>query len=270
MSIITRMKIILSRMAIRTIGQSSRGIRMVTSIGLTSGIMLDYIYQNQPQGSFLIGRWLDKIYLSHPAWEDVRIRKRNLEQYLLRAVQIQEERGEKPVILDVAAGSARYLLDVLSQNNMSGVQAICRDLDRDALNLGRQNAVNRGLTSVRFETGDAFNQKSLAGVERAVNIVVSSGFYDWITDDDLVRKSMLLIYDLLPRGGSFVFTNQSRHPSLEFTQQVFSDYRGEPLRMTLRPVQQVNAWAEDAGFKIIKTTGDEQYNYSVTLATKPE
>ena len=79
-----------------------------------------------------------------------------------------------------------------------------------------------------------------------------------------------MIYDVLPEDGCFLFTNQSKHVSQEFTQQVFSDFKGNPLRMTLRPAQTVNKWVEDIGYEIFKTTGDEEYNYSVTLAVKPK
>ena len=270
MSIILRLKILLTRLGVKTIGQSSRGIRLVTQIGLTSGIMLDYIYRNQPQGKFLIGKWLDHIYLSHPAWEDVRIRKKNLEEYLVEAIKKQRERNRKPVILDVAAGSARYILDTVSREDMQDVTAVCRDLDNDALALGKSNASEMGIRSVKFEVGDAFSAESLAEVEPAPNIMVSSGFYDWINEDTRVQESMSLIWDVLPEGGCFLFTNQSKHVSQEYTQQVFSDFKGNPLRMTLRPAQTVNKWVEDIGYEIFKTTGDEEYNYSVTLAVKPK
>ena len=145
MGSILRFKILLTRLGVKTIGQASQGIRMVSRIGLTSGIMLDYIYRNQPQGKFLIGKWLDHVYLSHPAWEDVRIRKKNLEEYLVEAIQQQRERNSKPVILDVAAGAARYILDALSREDMQDVTAVCRDLDNDALTLGRSNASEMGV-----------------------------------------------------------------------------------------------------------------------------
>jgi hypothetical protein len=269
MGIGLRLKILLTRLGVKTIGQASLGIRMVSRIGLTSGIMLDYIYRNKPQGKFLIGKWLDHVYLSHPAWEDVRIRKTNLQEYLVEAVHLQRNLHRTPVILDVAAGAARYILDTLSREDMRDVTVICRDLDNDALTLGGNNASEMGVNSVKFEIGDAFSAESLAEVNPAPNIIVSSGFYDWINDDVRVQESMSLIFDMLPEGGCFLFTNQSKHISLEFTQQVFSDFKGNPLRMTLRPAQTVNKWVEDIGFKIFKTTGDEEYNYSVTLAIKP-
>lgn len=269
MNVSVKLKILLTKLAVKTVGQSSRGIRLVTRSGLTSGIMLEYIYRNQPQGNLFIGKYVDKIYLSHPAWEDIRIRKGNLEKFLEEAIEIQRGLKRKPVILDIASGPARYILDTLSRKEMDDVKAICRDLDEDALNLGRRNATELGLNSVEYCTGDAFDEESLVGLVPEANVAVSSGFYDWITDDELVKKSMFLIFNVLPAGGCFLFTNQARHVSYELTQAVFSDHHGKPLRMSLRPAELVNGWAKDAGFSIVHTTGDEELNYSITLARKP-
>jgi hypothetical protein len=67
MNIWLNTRILLGRLAVRTLGQTSDGIKLVTTKGLTSGIMLDYIYQNKPHGRFIIGTWIDKFYLSHRA-----------------------------------------------------------------------------------------------------------------------------------------------------------------------------------------------------------
>ena len=269
MNLLTRTQILLGRLAIRTLGQTSEGIRLVTTLGLTSGVMLDYIYQNQPHGRFIIGRWIDKFYLSHRAWEDVRTRKANLEEYLIEAVSVERAQKHRPVIVDIASGSARYILDVKSKAGMEDIGVICRDLDHEALERGKHNADMRGITGIQFTTGDALNAESLALIEPKANIAVSSGFYDWINENDVVQKSMALIYNILPSGGCFLFTNQARHVNQEFVQGVFMDLRGQSLRMTMRSAAQMNGWAEDAGFTIIKTTGDMKYNYSVTLAQKP-
>ena len=265
----TRTKISLARAAVKTLGQTSDGIRLVTRVGLTSGVNVDYIYQNQPHGRFIIGKWFDKIYLSNPAWEDVRTRKANLEKYLVEAVSVQRKLIRKPVIVDVAAGSARYILDIKSHEEMDDVLVICRDLSLEALERGKHNAELLGIKGIQFVTGDAFSAESLAQIEPKANVAVSSGFYDWINEDELVQKSMALLYGLLPSGGCFLFTNQARHVNQAFAEGVFTDFHGDSLRMTMRSAARVNGWAETAGFRILKTTGDEKFNYSVTLAQKP-
>ena len=219
----------------RTLGRASDGVRIAFDSGFTSGVMLDYVYENRPRGRFLIGRWFDRYYLSHPGWEAIRIRKANLERLLESAVSTLRGEGARPVLLDVASGPGQYMLDVLSRPGMDDIEATCRDLDESGLALGRRNAEERGIANVRFVAGDALDRDSLNAVEPRPNIVISSGFYDWITDDDLVRKSMSLIHEVLPENGFFLFTNQAGHVDLEMVQAVFIDFRGDPLRMVTRP-----------------------------------
>ncbi len=152
---------------------------------------------------------------------------------------------------------------------MEDIDVVCRDLDTDALNQGKTNAEKLGLTNMKFTAGDALKAESLTEIQPKANIAVSSGFYDWINEDGLVQKSMALLYDILPTGGCFVFTNQVRHVNQEFVEGVFIDLRGRPLRMTMRPAEELNSWSEAAGFRILKTTGDKDFNYSVTLVQKP-
>jgi SAM-dependent methyltransferase len=258
----------LMRLLIRSVGRTSRGIRIAFEHGFTSGVMLEYIYRNQAQGSFLIGKLIDRAYLSHVGWEVIRTRKRHLEQLLGEAIEMQRKGGRKPTILDVASGPGQYVLDVLSGSGMEDISAVCRDLADEALALGRRNAAERGLDSVTFAKGDALSRESLRSVQPGPNIAVSSGFYDWIVDDDLVRKSMSLVYDLLPDEGCFLFTNQSGHFDLQMVQSVFVDFRGQPLQMVVRPAETVNGWAKAAGFEILQTLSDERGHYSVTLAMK--
>ena len=267
--VLEAMKNTVIRLLIRSIGRTSKGIRIAFKHGLTSGVMLDYIYRNEPQGNFLIGKLVDRAYLSHPGWEVIRTRKRHLEHVLREAIKMQRELDRKPTILDVASGPGQYVLDVLSQSEMEDVSAVCRDLADEALALGRQNAGERGLDSVAFATGDALSMESLRSVQPLPNIAVSSGFYDWIVDDEVVRKSMRLVYDLLPDEGCFLFTNQSGHVDLQMVQSVFVDFHGQPLRMAVRPAEMVDGWAVEIGFEIIETLSDERGHYSVTLATKP-
>ena len=268
MNIWHKLKIAIMRCLIHTVGRTSDGIRISFDSGFVSGVMLDYIYRNQPSGRFLIGRLFDKIYLSHRGWEVVRIRKSNLQRLLHEAISIQRKLRRRPVLLDVASGPSQYMLDVLSADGMDDVQAICRDLDQQSLELGRRKAAECGLSSVHFESGDALSAASLAEVEPRCNIAVSSGFYDWIADDSIVQKSMSLLYDLLPNGGCFVFTNQSGHVDLEMINSIFVGSRGQPLRMVVRPTEVVNSWAEAQGFKILQTTSDRWRHYSVTLTQK--
>ena len=256
------------RSFLRTVGRASDGVRIAFDEGFTSGVMLDYIYRNSPSGRGLMGPLIDQLYLSHPGWEAVRVRKAHLERLLVEAIGIEARRGRRPVILDVASGPARYLMDVL--DGEAGARAVCCDRDERALALGRAQAAARGLGGrARFVVGDALSGESLASAEPQANIAVASGFYDWITDDGVVRRSLTLLGRLLPPGGCLVFTNQSGHVDLEMVQAVFLDFHRRPLRMVTRPPERINRWAEAAGFEVLETARDEAGYYSVTLAQVP-
>lgn len=269
MTIWNKLKIAILRCVILTVGKTSDGIRICFHSGLTSGIMLNYIYRNQPSGKFWIGRLVDRVYLSHRGWQVVRIRKFNLQRLIREAISIQRKLGRRPILLDVASGPSQYVLDVLSEAGMEDVQAICRDLDQQSLELGRRNAAERDIRSVRFESGDALSSASLSKVKPRCNVAVSSGFYDWIPDDSVVQKSMSLLYDLLPNGGCFVFTNQCGHVDLEMVNSIFVGSNKQPLQMIVRSTETVNSWVEARGFKILQTTEDQWGHYSATLTQKP-
>ncbi|HOY10511.1 MAG TPA: class I SAM-dependent methyltransferase family protein [Candidatus Omnitrophota bacterium] len=262
------LKIIFTKFLVRTIGRTSDGIQMSFKYGFISGKMLDYIYANKPAGKFLIGKWIDRMYLSHPGWKVIRERKDNLVRALTRAIDLTLK-GQKSVhILDVASGPAQYIIDVLQRFPADTVAAVCRDYDPKWVEEGTRKAAAAGLTNISFEQGDAFEADSFKEMTGTQDVVVSSGFYDWIVDDALVKKSMKIIYDVLRPGGYFVFTNQSGHVDLDMVEKIFIDFNKDPLRMKTRPEKLINGWAQDIGFEIVDTAADQKEYYSVTLALK--
>lgn len=218
---------------------------------------------------FIIGEFIDRIFLSHPAWKSIRARKENLQRLLRKAIAAQRKLDRKPALLDVASGSARYLLDVLREEGMGDVDAVCRDLDEHSLDIGRGEATKHGLSSVCFVCGDALCANSLNNVRPKPNIIIASGFYDWIPEEEVVRKSIRLIYELLTEGGCFLFTNLIKQTHLEMAQAVFPGLNGKPLQLFPRPAEMINSWVEAAGFKILETSNESTGCYSSTLAQKP-
>ncbi len=263
-----QIKIQCEKFIVRTIGMTSNGIRMSFRYGFISGKMLDYIYANKPSGKFIIGKWIDRSYLSHPGWEAIRTRKDNLIALLKEAVDLTLKKRDTASLIDVASGPAQYIIDVLKSYEGKAVDAFCSDYDQKWVSEGRQKAIDAGLKNITFAQGDAFSEGGFKSFFGSKDVAVSSGFYDWIVDDQLVRKSMKIIFDVLRPGGYFVFTNQSGHVDLEMVEKIFVDFNKEPLRMTVRPAEQMNQWAKEAGFTIMKTVSDDKKYYSVTLACK--
>lgn len=254
---------------VRTVGRTSDGIRICLDEGLTSGTMVDYVYRNEPSGRLVIGKVLDRVFLSNPGWEAVRVRRRHLEQLMRGAVEALHRVGHPVSILDIASGPAGYVLAVLQAAGEEGVVARCRDLDPRWLEQGRREAQRLGLRNVQFERGDALNRDDILVLRPRPTLVVASGFYDWITDDDVVRRSMGIVCEALEPGGYFVCTNQAAHPDLEMVSAVFTDFTHQALRMIMRSPAQVQAWLEAAGFRADETLVDQWGYYSVTRAQKP-
>jgi SAM-dependent methyltransferase len=144
------------------------------------------------------------------------------------------------------------------------VYAICQDIDQRWLDFGKAQAERAGIGNIRFEKGDAFNREMLLKVLPRPNLVVSSGFYDWITDDALIKKSFIYCAQILEKGGMMIFTNQAGHRDLELVSAAFVDFNQAPLRMKTRPAQTINEWAKEAGFQNLETAIDKWGLYSVT------
>ena len=259
----------LTRVLLRTVGRASDGVRMCLDQGLTSGTMLDYVYRNRPSGRWLVGPAIDRAFLESPGWRAVRDRRANLETLLAEAIAEIRREGRPVSLLDVASGPGDYVLSVLERVGTTGLTARCRDLDAAGLERGRAEAARRGLPSVSFERGDALDREAILALRPRPNVGVASGFYDWITDDDTVRRSIAIVADTLEPGGHFVVTNQVAHPDLAFVSAVFSDFNRQPLRMKMRPAATIEAWLMEAGLAIERTLADAHGYYSVTLARKP-
>lgn len=264
------LKFALARVFMKTIGQTSDGIRLCYKEGLTSGKMLDYIYRNQPAGRLIVGKALDQIFLNDSGWEAVRARRKNLEELMVESVRDLRQQKRSVFLVDIASGPADYILSVLEQVKGNDVQALCQDYDARWVEEGKKKAAERQIKNIRFQQGDAFNRAALWKITPRPNIVVSSGFYDWFTDDTKIIESMRIVFDMLEPGGYFVLSNQMAHPKLEFTQAVFTDFNHKPLQMTMRSKEKISQWLRDIGFNIDKILIDERGYYSVFKAFKPQ
>jgi flavodoxin/ubiquinone/menaquinone biosynthesis C-methylase UbiE len=253
-------------LAIKSIGRLSQGIELSFKYGFTSGLMLDYIYQNKPNGKLVIGKWFDKLYLENPGWQVIRKRKESLKQQLKHAIDTNRQNGVATKILDIASGPARYLIETLKESGEAGIIVLCQDIDERWMEEGRRIAEQEGVKNIRYQKGDAFDLDGLASF--SPNLVVSSGFYDWITDDALVKRSLGLIYEVLPVGGKIILTNQASHLSMDLVKKTFLDFTGKPLEMTTRPVELVNTWLKNASFINLVTATDNWGVYSVTTGEK--
>ena len=258
----------LLRLAIKTVGKLSAGIRLGWQAGFDSGPMLDYVYENRARGWSLLGRCLDRWYLNTPGWRGIRQRGALLEQCLTGL--IRELRAEqRPVhVIDVAAGAGRYVLDALCDLQDPQVSALCRDMDERGLDEGQRAAVARGLGNVRFEQGDAFDPKCLKRPGPRPNIVIVSGLYELFEDNELILQSLAGIHGTLQDDGYLIYTNQPQHPQLELIARTLTNREGQPWVMRPRPQAEMNRLVRDAGFEPLDLAMDDAGIFTVGVARK--
>ena len=267
MNLFKKINILATKLAVRTIGQLSDGIQLATKEGFTSGKMLEYIYSNKPQGKFFIGKLVDSIYLNHPGWKVIRIRKENLTKNLSEAVAELLKIQDDIFICDVASGPAKYILEVLEEYKEKNVYAQIRDIDVRWLKEAKEKAFNNNL-KLEYKVADALNEDDFVFENKNPDIMVASGFYDWFNDEAVIRKSMQLIYNSLKQGGYFVFSTQAGHVDLEMTNAVFKDFNNQQLAMAVWPQEKIREILSDIGFELLKVRNDEFGHYPVMLAIK--
>ena len=142
------------------------------------GSSLDYVYQNQPQGSNAFGRFIDKIYLNSVGWRGIRQRKTHLQMLIKQAVAHLHAKGLAVRVVDIAAGHGRYVLDALA-NEPAISEILLRDYSEVNVAQGQEMIAQRGMSGrARFEQGDAFNPAELSTLTPRPTLAIVSGLYE--------------------------------------------------------------------------------------------
>lgn len=257
------------RAALRLGARFSDGLALGYRHGFDSGPMLDYVYRDEARGRLLVGRAIDRIYLNQIGWRAICARRVLLASTLRGLIATRRVVGQRTHIVDIAAGPGRYLLELIATENRGDLSALCRDLDPAGQSQGRALAKSLGLSSVSFAPGDATDPTDLARIAPVPQIVIASGIYEIITDDEAVRRSMRGVRALLAAGGAFVFTTQIAHPQLDLIANTLPNRNGEPWIMGVRPAATVEGWARAAGFTDIRTATEPNGLFAVTVAVAP-
>jgi hypothetical protein len=256
----------LTALALRgPLGQTSDSIRLGFQRGFDSGEMMDRIYQNRPSGRYGFGWLADVIYLNQIGCQGLRGRKALLKATLHQIMAAQRQRGMRPFIVDVASGPATYLVETLAEDSAGDAQALGRDLDPHGLSRGEALARAHRVRNLHFQRANALDEASLRALQPQPTIIVASGFYEILLDDELIRHSMQIVRRVLPADGTFIFTTQVNHPQLELI-KALPNREGEPWVMKNRSIRLVEAWAQKAGFRRVTTTLEPHGLFSVSVA----
>lgn len=264
-----QMKWALMRGLLSTVGRTSKGIRIGYTFGFDSGVMLDYVYINQAQGNFGIGKLIDRLYLDAIGWRAIRARRALLKHMLRSEIERNRALGKVTRLLDVAAGPGRYLQELLQEcePERGDLHILCRDLSADSLAQGAKQAEAAGLQTIHYQHGDAFNPAPTdAQLGGPPNVIVVSGLYELILEDETIQQSLKRLYQMLEPEGALYFTTQTHHPQLEFIANVLPNRNGALWVMKCRPSAQLEAWVQQAGFKFVKSQLEEVGLFTVTKA----
>lgn len=248
----------------------SEGLRIGQETGYDSGSTLDYVYQNQPQGTNAFGRLVDKNYLNAIGWRGIRQRKANIAKAISLAMAKLREAGKPIDVLDIASGHGRYVLDALTAENHP--DSVClRDYSPINVATGRKLIAERGLQEiVSFDEVNAFEPANYQALTPRPTLGIVSGLHELFADNDLIMHSLNGFGTAIETGGYLIYTGQPWHPQLELIARCLTSHKeGSPnWVMRRRSQQEMDQLVEKAGFRKIHQWIDEDGIFTVSLAVK--
>ncbi len=258
----------LTRLAMRTLGRLSDGIRIGLEHGFDSGAMLDYVYRNRAGGRLGVGRIIDRGFLDAIGWRGIRVRKQHVARAIAHAAAQLRAAGRPVRILDVAAGPGTYVLDVARALPEPPAAIVLRDYDEANVRRAREAIECSGLAAIaRAERADAFDPATLHALDPRPNVVIVSGLYELYAANAPVLGSLAAIAGAIEPGGYLVYTGQPWHPQLELIARTLVNHRDRgPWIMRRRSQAELDELVRHAGFVKREQWIDDWGIFTVSLA----
>jgi alpha-beta hydrolase superfamily lysophospholipase len=259
-----------TRLAMKTLGQLSAGIRLGHETGFDSGSTLDYVYRNEPTGGGPLGRAIDRNYLEAIGWRGIRVRKQNLGKAIAAASARLAAKNMPVRIADIAAGHGRYVLEAISGLAAKPESILLRDYSDINVRDGTKLIESLGLADrARFVKADAFDEESVAGMAPRPTIAIVSGLYELFPDNAQVQASLRGMARAVERGGYILYTGQPWHPQLEMIARTLTSHRGGDAWVMRRRTQgEMDQLVEHAGFRKLEQWTDEWGIFTVSMAER--
>jgi alpha-beta hydrolase superfamily lysophospholipase/SAM-dependent methyltransferase len=251
-----------------TLGRLSRGVQLGWRSGFDSGVTLDYVYENRPQGTTPLGQLFDRSYLNSIGWRGIRQRRVHLEKLLRQTIERTHAEGHPVRLLDIASGPGRYVLETIHAQKHIPTSAVLRDYKPENLEAARRLVAELGLSNVTITQGDAFDRVSLAAVQPRPTIAIVSGLYELFPDNEPVRRSLQGLADAIEPGGHLIYTNQPWHPQVEFIARVLTNREGRPWVMRRRTQAEMDELVRAAGFTKLSQEIDPWGIFTVSVARR--
>jgi alpha-beta hydrolase superfamily lysophospholipase/ubiquinone/menaquinone biosynthesis C-methylase UbiE len=256
----------MQKLMLGIIGRLSNGMSIGLKHGFDSGTSLDYVYGNQAKGKLLVGGMIDRGYLDAVGWRGIRLRKQHLHKALSELITNHKE--DKPLrILDVAAGSGRYVLETVKRFQDKNIQVSLRDFVSHNMEQAKILAAQLQLQhAIDYQVRDAFSLQSYPENEGQYDIVIVSGLYELFSDNAMVLQSLKGIQQQLKPGGYIVYTAQPWHPQLVMIAKTLTNHLGKPWLMRPRPQVEMDALVASISCRKIHTQIGLEGIFTVSVA----
>lgn len=220
------------------IGPLSGGMKLGLQYGFDSGISLDYVYKNTPQGSLGVGKLMDKGYLNAIGWVGIRQRKIHLIQLVEKQIQDLIEKGHPIKILDVAGGTGNYLFDIKRQ--FPQAEIVINDFKLSNIEVGQAYVKEHNLQNIRFTNLDCFDPKSYPAFDIEPNIIIISGIFELFQDNEMIHKTIKSVCSIAQKNSHIIYTGQPWHPQLKTIAFVLKSHRDTDWVMRIRSQRELD------------------------------
>jgi alpha-beta hydrolase superfamily lysophospholipase len=256
------------RFLMKSLGRSSKGIKLGLEHGFNSGSSLDYVYRNQAQGKWLVGAWIDRAYLNSVGWRGIRKRKENLKKTLHGLIEMNPKKSLK--IFDLAAGGASYLYEIKKESKKQ-IRLYINDLDPQSLKQAQGNLRDYTFAKeeIVFSQEDAYQLEDLKFAEHErPDILIVSGLFELNAQNFHILKSLIKLHQQSAPGAQLLYTAQPWHPQLGMIAHVLHDRFKRPWVMRRRIQSEMDQLIESAGFRKTSTESDDEGIFTVSHAQK--
>jgi SAM-dependent methyltransferase len=251
--------VLLLKKIARFLARYSEGLRLTVQHGPRSGRVCEYVCNNEPQGNGVLGRLIDQAFLRSRALDGLRQRVGTIKAMVAEVVRVRRAAQQSTMILDIAAGTARYLREFAREQGGDDLIIAAHDRDPREVVLGRELVATEGLSNFTFAVGDATDESSYL-TSRDPDIILAVGLFACLQPDAAVRTVMRLSFTYLNPGGCFICTtlngSHTRAPG------------ALGARPALRSPETIVAWLREAGFVRIDQRFSEPQGFAV-IGWKP-
>ena len=239
--------------------------------GAESGENFEHIYNNKPQGVFLIGTFIDKILLNLPSVRATRARKEEIKKILRNEISHNRSAGRKTRVLDLASGGARYLRELKAEHEDGDIESLCIDKNMRCVNLGRSLAGRENVKNLKFVRGDIFRMGHLKTISQQIdwkpNVIIASGLFIYF-NDQTVERILNEIYQFLPPKGIVIFQSYENLSSRKLMRKTSVTSSGDQWTLYYRKPEFWKELLNNIGFKDISISRDEWQMNNVCSARK--